>query len=250
MRSYRVVIRPVTPIWTGNENRKNEEIPRETGILGSIRWWYEAFIRSKGGSACHPTTGDKKCNEKHHCDVCELFGCTGWSRKFRLSITKEEENIVLTFIELRPIQDIEWALLNKCLEIMQKHGAIGGKLADPNYGLFEIVSNELGGFSLDGKDEIVRQYLVRNNDWPTCPNISHFIFVNQQQLEEHLKKNFNLEDRCTFLKGSPGKGKTYFFKKDDKEANRYFAYAETKENYEKLIDEMKHLPFTKGSDLK
>ncbi len=57
----------------------------ETGIIGSLRWWYEAIVRGLGGSACDPT-GDGKCPDKRgrYCDVCAVFGATGLKRAFRL----------------------------------------------------------------------------------------------------------------------------------------------------------------------
>lgn len=90
MREYSVEIKPLTPLWTGDENRRSETL-RETGVLGSLRWWYEALIRGLGGSACDPTT-NSKCEGKNHCDACELFGCTGWSRKFVLHIEALNES--------------------------------------------------------------------------------------------------------------------------------------------------------------
>jgi len=86
---FTVKIKPLTPIWTGDENRKNTTL-RETGIIGSLRWWYEALVRGLGGSACDPT--NTRCDGKNHCDACELFGCTGWTRKFILRIDTLKEN--------------------------------------------------------------------------------------------------------------------------------------------------------------
>jgi hypothetical protein len=54
MKDYSVTIKPLTPIWTGDAQRKGDTL-RETGIIGSLRWWYEALIRGLGGSACDPT---------------------------------------------------------------------------------------------------------------------------------------------------------------------------------------------------
>jgi len=57
----------------------------ETGILGSLRWWYEAIVRGLGGRACDPT-GDHRCPDKNgnYCDACTVFGATGLQRAFRL----------------------------------------------------------------------------------------------------------------------------------------------------------------------
>ena len=92
MEEYTVKIKALTPLWTGDTERKCNEI-RETGIIGSLRWWYEALIRGLGGNACDPTSSDenKKCRlddkqfkREQICPACQLFGCTGWSRKFFL----------------------------------------------------------------------------------------------------------------------------------------------------------------------
>ena len=105
-----VKIRTLTPIWTGDVDRKCSRI-KETGIIGSLRWWYEALIRGFGGYACDPTS-DKRCELKQDkfkkaiksgksaqktldeqiCPVCQLFGCTGWSRRFRLEISGIRQN--------------------------------------------------------------------------------------------------------------------------------------------------------------
>jgi len=39
-----IKIIPRTPIWTGDINGRSSEI-KDLGIMGSLRWWYEAIIR-------------------------------------------------------------------------------------------------------------------------------------------------------------------------------------------------------------
>ncbi|MBC7262460.1 MAG: type III-B CRISPR module RAMP protein Cmr1 [Chloroflexi bacterium] len=78
----------------------------ETGLIGSLRWWYEALVRGLGGYACDPTSEercefDTKAYEQAKkdgkpeaeainaglcsvCPVCYLFGATGWARLFQL----------------------------------------------------------------------------------------------------------------------------------------------------------------------
>lgn len=77
-----IKIKTLTPLWTGDENGKNT-ILRETGLIGSLRWWYEIVVKGLGGKACDPTDTESevKCKDEKHCDVCKLFGCTGWARK-------------------------------------------------------------------------------------------------------------------------------------------------------------------------
>lgn len=133
----------LTDIWTGDAERKGDHlIP--TGLLGSIRWWFEVVVRGLGGSACDPSQHQfpedrkKRCEAGHHCVVCELFGCTGWARKFRFDVLDETDQIKtkqiekgdtfkLRFTPLRPVRPEEWALLDLTLRLIAEYGAIGGK---------------------------------------------------------------------------------------------------------------------------
>ena len=128
----------LTDIWTGDANRKQDRlIP--TGLMGSIRWWFEVLVRGLGGTACDPTS-PVRCPDQSgkHCVVCELFGCTGWARKFRLMVVDNDGNVIqsqikantqftLRFIPLRLIREEEWCLLDCTLRLIADYGAIGGK---------------------------------------------------------------------------------------------------------------------------
>jgi CRISPR-associated protein Cmr1 len=132
-------LRALTPIWTGGiEGKSDRLVP--TGLLGSIRWWFEVLVRGLGGAACDPSDTQGRCPDKkgRHCVVCELFGCTGWARKFRLQVLDEagkpkaapiqkDETFTLCFVPLRPIQPEEWALINLTLRLIAEYGALGGK---------------------------------------------------------------------------------------------------------------------------
>ncbi len=134
----------LTDIWTGDAYGKGDRLIT-TGLLGSIRWWFEVVVRGLGGSACDPT-GDDRCPDirkeptqaGHRCVACELFGCTGWARKFRFDVLdgdgkpqqdriKAGRQFQLRFTRLRPIADEEWALLDITLRLIAEYGAIGGK---------------------------------------------------------------------------------------------------------------------------
>ena len=102
-----VHLRTLTPLWTGGIDGTMDRI-HETGILGSLRWWYEAIVRGLGGYACDPTqhehelTGERlrryerarregkdwweALDEAGICDACKVFGTTGWRRRFRLEV--------------------------------------------------------------------------------------------------------------------------------------------------------------------
>ncbi|MBN2533555.1 MAG: type III-B CRISPR module RAMP protein Cmr1 [Spirochaetales bacterium] len=127
-------IKTLTPLWTGGVNQNCDRL-HETSIIGSLRWWYEAFIRGLGVKACDPT--DSTCKDSSHCAACELFGCTGWARKFRLLVLDENDSIAqkiesekgysLKLIPLKPIQEEEVFLLFHTLQIISDIGSIGGK---------------------------------------------------------------------------------------------------------------------------
>ncbi|RLG37609.1 type III-B CRISPR module RAMP protein Cmr1, partial [Methanosarcinales archaeon] len=55
-------VRVKTPIWTGDVDGKCSKI-KETGIICSLRWWYEALVGGFGGYACDPTS-EGRCPEK------------------------------------------------------------------------------------------------------------------------------------------------------------------------------------------
>ncbi|HDL53960.1 MAG TPA: type III-B CRISPR module RAMP protein Cmr1 [Proteobacteria bacterium] len=127
--------RALSDLWTGSANGKHNRLIT-TGLLGSIRWWFEVLVRGLGGSACDPT--DTKCKDRKHCVVCELFGCTGWARKFRFEVLGKDGTPKTTqitqndpfqfcFAELRPIRVEEWTLLDATLRLIAGYGAIGGK---------------------------------------------------------------------------------------------------------------------------
>ncbi|MCG0278594.1 MAG: type III-B CRISPR module RAMP protein Cmr1 [Thermanaeromonas sp.] len=137
-------LKALADIWTGDANRSgNRLIP--TSLVGSLRWWFEVLVRGLGGKACDPTS-PVRCPDRHkkppenghHCVVCELFGCTGWARKFRLTILDENRNVIfhqiqsghifiLRFFPLRPITEEEWSLLDLTLRLVAEYGAIGGR---------------------------------------------------------------------------------------------------------------------------
>jgi CRISPR-associated protein Cmr1 len=102
-----ITLKTLTPLWTGGADGTSDRL-HVTGIVGSLRWWYEALVRGLGGEACDPT--EHGCNfdvEKYEtradlpererlraaglCDACQLFGATGWRRRFRLQVNAHNE---------------------------------------------------------------------------------------------------------------------------------------------------------------
>ena len=137
MNELKITVRTLTPLWTGGVDGTCDRL-HETGLIGSLRWWYEAIVRGLGGYACDPTSEDR-CPDKdgNHCVVCELFGCTGWARKFRLQLLTmpeikqraipAEQSLNIAIVPLRHIEDEEWCLLHATFRLVSKYGAIGGK---------------------------------------------------------------------------------------------------------------------------
>lgn len=150
----------LTDLWTGSAHRRADRLVT-TGLLGSIRWWFEVLVRGLGGGACDPS--DTKCEDRNHCVVCEFFGCTGWARKFRFDVLdennrpkaiqiKKDKTFSLRFMPFRPIKSEEWTLLDATLHLIAEYAAIGGrtvfkptdesgranKLHHRDYGLIEI----------------------------------------------------------------------------------------------------------------
>lgn len=98
-------VKTLTPLWTGGVGGKVDRI-HETGLLGSMRWWYEVLVRGLGGRVCERSDECKfdvdkyfKSEASDECkrlrdtglrDVCQIFGATGWKRRFRLSVKESE----------------------------------------------------------------------------------------------------------------------------------------------------------------
>lgn len=89
-----VRIQTLTPLWTGGVQAGKVDRIHETGILGSMRWWYEAIVRGLGGDVCDPSQAgcafDEEKDNAGLCDVCQVFGATGWKRRFRLIILETD----------------------------------------------------------------------------------------------------------------------------------------------------------------
>ncbi len=101
-------LRTRTPLWTGDIVGRSGVL-RETSIIGSLRWWYEAIVRGLGGYACDPSQGtkcewDANLKQKSVCPACYLFGTTGWARLFSLRMSSME-TVPLFFRHLSKAND-------------------------------------------------------------------------------------------------------------------------------------------------
>ncbi len=172
-QDLRFQLKAYTDIWTGDAYGGGDRlIP--TGIMGSLRWWFEVLVRGLGGKACDPTVDGVRCPSRnvndphapgHHCVVCELFGCAGWARKFRLMVVDKDDRVIqgqiragqkfiLRFIPLRPIAPEEWCLLDATLRLIDDYGAMGGKTVFKPSDEWGIA--DLGADNLDDSDNQVK----------------------------------------------------------------------------------------------
>jgi len=104
MKPLTINLTTLTPLWTGGVDTTTDRL-HETGIIGSLRWWYEVIVRGLGGKACDPIANKCNFNNKEYekakqegkserealsaaelCDVCQVFGATGWRRRFRVKL--------------------------------------------------------------------------------------------------------------------------------------------------------------------
>jgi CRISPR-associated protein Cmr1 len=117
-RTMEIELQTLTPLWTGGVETGKVDRIRETGILGSLRWWFEILVRGVGGMVNDPSADNnggldldkykkladnKKLDpaslrEAGLCDVSQIFGATNWKRRFRLDIVdstkhEKEENV-------------------------------------------------------------------------------------------------------------------------------------------------------------
>jgi len=262
-----IKIRTLTPLWTGDVDRECKSI-KETGIIGSLRWWYEALVRGLGGYACDPTS-DRKCiyegDIKKICPACQLFGCTGWGRKFRVEITVEEvfradpsqgfEGILkLHLLEIKTIREEEKWLLKKVFEIIGKYGSIGGRTTrkpqrsetiGKDYGLISVENIEI---ETKASRNDVESWLLHNkrklspkNNNEEWPNFKFFFFVQNKFLwRSQMNK---LMEEIPFLSGqkrtkdSPGKSKRIFSFK----AGRIWGYAKNDEMLKEIENKLREM---------
>jgi len=234
-RTYQ--LNALTDLWTGSvtleeRNGQRKEITGRdrlitTGLLGSIRWWFEVLVRGLDGSACDPS--DTKCGDRDHCVVCELFGCTGWARKFRFEVLdkngnireaknnaetkishqiEKDEKFSLCFTPLRPIRVEEWTLLDATLRLIAKYGAIGGKtvfkptdessraskLHHKDYGLVQMLTpQQYDGTGRDDLGKYLSKWRKLNHGEFAWASLEHFWCVNGKYLrrEDNNKSTFN-----------------------------------------------------------
>jgi CRISPR-associated protein Cmr1 len=179
-----ITLKTLTPLWTGGVDQTCDRL-HETGLVGSLRWWYEALVRGLGGYACDPTEHSCTFDEEKYrkskasderqrlrdagvCDACQLFGCTGWARKFRLKVSDgkklldgqnflipsgrvcqskkgpraggwfvfSESRISEIDFELIPLRDVDLTPIQTILALISRHASLGPKGSN-GYGVIQ-----------------------------------------------------------------------------------------------------------------
>lgn len=232
MEPLEITLKTLTPLWTGGiETGKMDRI-HETGLIGSLRWWYEAIVRGLGGYACDPTTHScglvqenlrrferakkdgkplqEALQEANICDVCQIFGCTGWRRQFQLAVIDDRTEIAWTpadqMLNIRPPgRNRGWFLppgrmgtfalridgdreirsqLIALLLFLEQWGNLGAK-SQLGYGLFRIEKLEYGHVQIKQRLEIAEyaanwQLRGTNPLGNKLPDLRHFVFFRYQ----------------------------------------------------------------------
>ena len=186
MKSLKIFIQTLTPLWTGGVNNTADRL-YETGIIGSLRWWYEAIVRGLEGDACDPTKHECEFKREKYkmaidqgknehgalreaklCDVCRIFGATGWRRRFDLRVIQDEtgpawDSEMMPNLNIRPPERSHgWFLpagrignfkldvrgnsdtigsLAALFLFLEKWGALGAK-SQLGYGIFKIINRD------------------------------------------------------------------------------------------------------------
>jgi CRISPR-associated protein Cmr1 len=184
MDELRITLKTLTPLWTGGVDQTCDRL-HETGFIGSLRWWYETIVRGLGGYACDPTEHSCTFDEEKYrkskadderqrlrdagvCDACQLFGCTGWARKFRLKASGGEklfdgQNFLIpsgrvrqtskgpraggwfvfsesrigeTEFELIPLRPVDLSPIYTILALISRHASLGPKGSN-GYGVIQ-----------------------------------------------------------------------------------------------------------------
>ena len=81
-------------IWTGGATAGEMDDLKATSLLGGLRFWTAALLRANGEKTCsnaHSCQYDPK-QQDQPCALCRIFGCTGLSRAFSLTVDSAGQN--------------------------------------------------------------------------------------------------------------------------------------------------------------
>ncbi len=214
-------IKTQTPIWTGNIDKKCEKL-RETSIIGSLRWWFETIVRGFGYYACDSTSENSKCiydnkGMRSICPVCQIFGCTGWGRRFRLEINQSfrsiyegnlrikgknrewyypsgvvscnggDNKLIKTLSGGEYLTDEEYeSIIKILLKFISNYGMVGGKTAI-GYGVVKFEGDDIKTKEKDFEN--LFNYLDKKKNHGGNSN-------NVPRLDEMFFANFKIKNKC------------------------------------------------------
>jgi len=210
-------IKTLTPIWTGGLMTGRMDRIQETGVIGGLRWWYEAIVRGLGGEACDPSLHECVYDQKKYdavrdegkpepqrlraaglCDVCRVFGATGYRRRFQLRMANAGQPVwtgLPEVLNVRPPDrsrgwflppghagDISLTLLGEknalhqmaaLLLFLEKWGTIGAK-PQLGYGCFRITE----GLDTRRKEDKKTSWPMgdKTDRTPKLPNLKDITF--------------------------------------------------------------------------
>ncbi len=258
MKEVVAQLKTISPVWTAGLDRANNS-PREVGLVGSLRWWYEVLVRGLCGYACDPTDADRCSFDddgyrrgglegglRTVCPACQMFGCGGWSSKFRLLVTDDKgqpklslDNKGVTF-QLHFLPTKAWLpteqwLLGQVLILIDHYGALGGRTTlkppkMPDYGQVQLLKNVpypkltrrevetwLAGIT-KGSENISRR---QSTQAPQIPRLGYFFFNTEQWLDTKQMNQVVQADRTGFMAGRRGVSKKIF---SSQPAKRFLGY--------------------------
>jgi hypothetical protein len=183
-----ITLKTLTPLWTGDANRECREL-KESGILGSLRWWAEVVLVALGAKVCDPL--ETKCQDRKHCSACHLFGCTGWRKRFRLDfrgeitstghvlplrskypwsiypgLTSPSLEVACTPLTPDKTEAADNLLILRLLfTLIARHGGLGARQSQ-GFGTIQLISGELQSEEIDKAIETLCGLKDKRNDPP------------------------------------------------------------------------------------
>lgn len=268
-------LRTLSAIHTGGVDRRSREV-RTSGIMGGLRWWYEALVRGMGGYACDPTepdscafdaeayrqTGRIEDGLREVCPACRVFGCTGWRRKFNLVITNADGmpgelrldrpgiDFGVRLVLRRPLIEEERWLLSRTLYVIDRYGSLGGRTTMkppkfPDFGLIKMVQNirsdrEYRAVAAWLKDQGTRSEEMSRkmeNIPPEYPNVQYFFFNRGYWLDRQRMNDVVAADPTGFMRGARGVSKKLFsFSRG--EGKRFWGYTTGEDMLKRILDQL------------
>jgi CRISPR-associated protein Cmr1 len=251
-------LKTLTPLWTGGVEKGKMDRIHETGIIGSLRWWFELFVRGLGGLVNDPTTDKRggfdpekykkstasdrraRLHDAGLCDASQVFGATGWRRRFRLLIqdstspdTSCGQNIRAnrSYTDTRgnsrtptwyfpgspqsgsftiqiqsTAQDFPQKVIDGLLQFMADWAAIGAR-AQMGFGVIEPVNGRLD-------TQLLYEWLIAtagNHQYPRLPSLQNIFLARIQLQNASDRDTFNLKyDLRQLFPGQQNRGLRHF----------------------------------------